>query len=103
MTLKMIKKDEPIRTGADIANEITSYEAMHEPSLNTDEYKDLVGKTWVDLEWIIDKGRELCFCPECFAVMGCYEHLCGECRSRVGVPWDAEIFIQWIEKRVKEG
>ena len=25
------------------------------------------------------------------------------CHSRVSVPWDAEIFIQWLEKRVKEG
>jgi len=58
---------------------------------------------WVSLDWLIDKGRELCFCPECFAVMGCYEHLCEECRSRVAVPWDAEIFIQWLEKQVKEG
>ena len=48
----MIKKDEPIRTGADIANEITSYEAMHEPSLNTEEYKNLVGTGWVSLEWL---------------------------------------------------
>jgi hypothetical protein len=64
--------------------------------------KDMEAK-WVSLDWLIDKGRELCFCPECFAVMGCYEHLCEECRSRVAVPWDAEIFIQWLEKQVKEG
>jgi hypothetical protein len=41
-----------IRTGADIANEITSYEAMHEPSLNTEEYKNLVGTGWVSLDWL---------------------------------------------------
>jgi hypothetical protein len=33
-----------IKSGADICNEITSYEAIHEPSLNTKEYSDLVGE-----------------------------------------------------------
>jgi hypothetical protein len=41
-----------IKTGADIANEITSYEALHEPSLNTKEYIDLVGAGWVPLSWL---------------------------------------------------
>jgi hypothetical protein len=41
-----------IKTGADIANEITSYEAMHEPSLNAKEYIDLVGASWVSLSWL---------------------------------------------------
>jgi hypothetical protein len=43
---------EYIKTGADIANEITSYEILHEPSLDSKEYKDLVGEVWVSLSWL---------------------------------------------------
>lgn len=44
MTVKVIK------SGGEIANEITCYEALHAPSLNTKEYVDLVGKCWVPLD-----------------------------------------------------
>ena len=57
MPLKMIKENKSIKTGADIANEITSYEAMHESSLDTKEYKDLVGTGWVSLEWLKEQVK----------------------------------------------
>lgn len=43
---------EHIKTGAEITNGITAYEASHEPSLNTKEYCDLVGTQWVSLSWL---------------------------------------------------
>lgn len=46
-----------IKTGADIANDITSYEAMHEPSLNTKEYGELVGAGWISLSLLKDYIR----------------------------------------------
>ena len=38
-----------VKTGAEISNKITCYEALHAPSLNTKEYVDLVGSGWVPL------------------------------------------------------
>lgn len=38
-----------IKTGADIANEITCYEAVHEPSLDTKEYHNLVAERYIIL------------------------------------------------------
>jgi hypothetical protein len=51
------------------------------------------------IAWVIEKGEELCFCPECGAVMDCYSHFCDECRTRVGVPYDPQIFIEWLKKQ----
>ena len=51
-----------IKSGADICNEITSYEAIHEPSLNTKEYSDLVGEGYYlscDVDLRIKKIKEL--------------------------------------------
>jgi len=51
-----------IKSGADICNEITSYEALHEPSLNTKEYTDLVGEGYYlssDVDLRIKKIKEL--------------------------------------------
>ena len=47
-----------IKSGADICNEITSYEAIHEPSLNTKEYTDLVGEGYY-LSSDVDKRIEI--------------------------------------------
>lgn len=59
-TLKMVKKPMcMVRSGADICNEITCYEAMHEPSLNTKEYGDLVGSCWVSLDWLKEQIERL--------------------------------------------
>ena len=32
----------------------------------------------------MEKGK--CYCPECYAEMGCYSHFCEHCKSRVVEP-----------------
>jgi hypothetical protein len=42
-----------IRIGATIVNEITRYEALHEPNANTKEYTNMNARLWIDYDDLI--------------------------------------------------
>jgi len=55
----------------------------------------------VELQDIIRELSQVCFCPECGEVMGCYEHFCESCNERVAVPIEGDLFAIYLAKKYK--
>ena len=61
-----------------------------------------MNKCLVDLREILEDLSEVCFCPECGAVIGCYKHLCKRCKERVANPIDGGVFVEYFKEKYKE-
>ena len=56
---------------------------------------------YVDLREILRDLHDVCFCPECGAVMPCKSHFCEKCKERVAIPIDGDCFIRYFADKYK--
>lgn len=83
-------------TGDEIYKEILEYSDANEKHMLSDV-------NFIIFQEVIDFLSDVCFCPECGAMMVCYSHFCESCKERIVQPIEGDLFAKYIAKSLRKG